>query len=271
MNLRQSLLSFVAVLYVSAVPLNINLGAYSPALVVGDGEISFGGSPERASEILQTLSTGAQNGAVPSGQIAAAPATAPAEAAAQPARQGEGIQSVAAAAASAISTSTAIAKPEVVDPPLTSTAVDGVDTALNAVPISAAGETGQMPAEYISHAVTTTTFPNTVKEKRYLLVDSSTEAPDAATSKERRDAAIAQKVKRDIDGFKAALQFARDAQLTQPRIELGLGITQNAGANVPVNSAANGALPPGQSSQAKRSESEIEDTLGMTLIAISEI
>ncbi|KAI6383673.1 hypothetical protein MCOR25_000121 [Pyricularia grisea] len=30
----------------AAVPLNINLGAYSPALVVGDGEISFGGGEE---------------------------------------------------------------------------------------------------------------------------------------------------------------------------------------------------------------------------------
>lgn len=29
-------------------PLNINLGAYSPALVVGDGEISFGGESEQA-------------------------------------------------------------------------------------------------------------------------------------------------------------------------------------------------------------------------------
>ncbi|KAH7376915.1 hypothetical protein B0T11DRAFT_324770 [Plectosphaerella cucumerina] len=32
--------------WVSAVPLNINLGAYSPALVVGDGEISFGGKAD---------------------------------------------------------------------------------------------------------------------------------------------------------------------------------------------------------------------------------
>jgi len=42
----------------SAVPLNINLGAYSPALVVGDGEISVG-SAERASELIETLATGA--------------------------------------------------------------------------------------------------------------------------------------------------------------------------------------------------------------------
>ncbi|KAI5917557.1 hypothetical protein F4810DRAFT_716342 [Camillea tinctor] len=31
---------------VNALPLNINLGAYSPALVVGDGEISFGGGQD---------------------------------------------------------------------------------------------------------------------------------------------------------------------------------------------------------------------------------
>lgn len=43
---------------VSAVPLNINLGAYSPALVVGDGEISLG-STESASELMATLANGA--------------------------------------------------------------------------------------------------------------------------------------------------------------------------------------------------------------------
>lgn len=38
----QSFLSAVALVAVaSALPLNINLGAYSPALVVGDGAISF--------------------------------------------------------------------------------------------------------------------------------------------------------------------------------------------------------------------------------------
>jgi hypothetical protein len=52
------LLALVAA--VSAVPLNINLGAYSPALVVGDGEISLG-SKESASELMATLATGAQS------------------------------------------------------------------------------------------------------------------------------------------------------------------------------------------------------------------
>jgi hypothetical protein len=45
----------------AAVPLNINLGAYSPALVVGDGEISLG-STESASQLMATLASGtAQN------------------------------------------------------------------------------------------------------------------------------------------------------------------------------------------------------------------
>ena len=49
---------------VGAVPLNINLGAYSPALVVGDGEISLGsGGAAGASELMATLAQGAQQGA----------------------------------------------------------------------------------------------------------------------------------------------------------------------------------------------------------------
>ncbi|KAI0996928.1 hypothetical protein K3495_g11255 [Podosphaera aphanis] len=39
-----------------AVPLNINLGAYSPAVVVGDGEISFGeGESASANGLIETL------------------------------------------------------------------------------------------------------------------------------------------------------------------------------------------------------------------------
>lgn len=44
---------------VLAVPLNINLGAYSPALVVGDGEISFGGAE---AETAATPAAGAAAG-----------------------------------------------------------------------------------------------------------------------------------------------------------------------------------------------------------------
>jgi hypothetical protein len=62
------LLALVAAMSVTAVPLNINLGAYSPALVVGDGEISFGGA-QGAGELMETLATGAAaNAAAAEGQ-----------------------------------------------------------------------------------------------------------------------------------------------------------------------------------------------------------
>ncbi|KUJ19285.1 uncharacterized protein LY89DRAFT_488047 [Mollisia scopiformis] len=49
-----ALMALLAATAVTAVPLNINLGAYSPALVVGDGEISFGGA-ESAEALVNTL------------------------------------------------------------------------------------------------------------------------------------------------------------------------------------------------------------------------
>ncbi|EAT81904.1 hypothetical protein SNOG_10510 [Parastagonospora nodorum SN15] len=54
------LLALVAT--VAAVPLNINLGAYSPALVVGDGEIAIG-EAKSASELMATLASGSNEAA----------------------------------------------------------------------------------------------------------------------------------------------------------------------------------------------------------------
>ncbi|TQS35724.1 hypothetical protein Golomagni_03848 [Golovinomyces magnicellulatus] len=51
---------------INAVPLNINLGAYSPALVVGDGEISFKGK-EEVSELMDALEGAAVSGAAKNG------------------------------------------------------------------------------------------------------------------------------------------------------------------------------------------------------------
>ncbi|KAK3323847.1 hypothetical protein B0T19DRAFT_214757 [Cercophora scortea] len=55
----------------SALPLNINLGAYSPALVVGDGEISFKEGGEAVTKLVETLQGAAVSGAA---RVAAAPA-----------------------------------------------------------------------------------------------------------------------------------------------------------------------------------------------------
>jgi hypothetical protein len=52
-----------------ALPLNINLGAYSPALVVGDGEISFGGNQD-VSNLMNALEGAAVSGAAANGQAA---------------------------------------------------------------------------------------------------------------------------------------------------------------------------------------------------------
>ncbi|TVY48481.1 hypothetical protein LOCC1_G001945 [Lachnellula occidentalis] len=68
-------------------PLNINLGAYSPALVVGDGEISFGGKQD-VTNLMNALEGAAVSGAAANG--AAAPTvTTPTPAQAQSATQAE--------------------------------------------------------------------------------------------------------------------------------------------------------------------------------------
>ncbi|KAI8951344.1 hypothetical protein F4801DRAFT_578557 [Xylaria longipes] len=74
---------------VNGLPLNINLGAYSPALVVGDGEISFGGGQdvtnllnalEGAAVNSATANSGATNGAAENVQALDTPSdTTPAE------------------------------------------------------------------------------------------------------------------------------------------------------------------------------------------------
>jgi hypothetical protein len=256
---REILLAILAALSVSAVPLNINLGAYSPALVVGDGEISFGGSPEKASELLQTLATGAANGAVPNGQQAPRPAAAspiqagtlnnppanaPAPATAATAPTGDGLTSPLVSPTLSEQTSE---KPE-------------SNTAAPSPLQAVEGLGSSQPTEFISHAVTGSKYPNMARTKRSVAqLDPKVEAAK-------------QKIRRDIDGFREALAFARDAQKNSPKVELGFGITQSPGINVPVNSAANGALPPGPARPGvKRDIDEPVEKLGMTLIAISEI
>jgi hypothetical protein len=55
-------------LWADALPLNINLGAYSPALVVGDGEISFAGGSD-----VNSLMAALEGAAVETASRVAAP------------------------------------------------------------------------------------------------------------------------------------------------------------------------------------------------------
>ncbi len=54
MHYTSTIIDFLAASCISAVPLNINLEAYSPASVVGDGEVSFD-SGEEAEALVNTL------------------------------------------------------------------------------------------------------------------------------------------------------------------------------------------------------------------------
>jgi hypothetical protein len=237
------LLALLAAMTASGMPLNINLGAYSPALVVGDGEISFGNSPERASQVLQTLASGAAPAS-----LAAAAAPAPIAAGITDTPRAA-FQPVAAAPAPA-----GIVSPIVTTP----AAAPAVEANQQTEPASV------LPAQFISHKIAegfnrNMKFP--VIGKRSIVV------PSEASAEDRK-----MKIKRDIEGFRESLAFARDALRNSPRVELGteaagIGILQNAGENVPVNSPANGARPP--NAPAKRSVNP--EKLGMTLIAISEI
>lgn len=56
MRYECTILALLATCSVYPVPLNINLGAYSPALIVGDGEISFGSGAE-AEALVNTLAS----------------------------------------------------------------------------------------------------------------------------------------------------------------------------------------------------------------------
>ncbi|OAG09406.1 uncharacterized protein CC84DRAFT_436246 [Paraphaeosphaeria sporulosa] len=172
------LLALVAA--VGAVPLNINLGAYSPALVVGDGEISLGA------------------------------AGAAAGAAAQQAKRGNLVRDI-----------------------------------------------------------------NEILKKREAAPEPTELAHIDAVSR------AVEWIKRDINSFNAALGYAERAQQNQPKIELGtgaegsgVGITVNAGLNVPANSAANGAAAPKAAGRAvKRSEEVVDEAEApkMTLVAITEV
>lgn len=185
---------------VGAVPLNINLGAYSPALVVGDGEISLGAAGAAgASELMATLAQGAQQGAAGG-------------AAAREAKRGNLVRSI-----------NEIFK-------------------RNAAPAPAPEPTESAHIDAVAAAV--------------------------------------EWIKRDINSFNAALGYAERAQQNQPKVELGtgaegsgVGITVNAGLNVPANSAANGAAAPGGERRAKRSDEVVEDAEApkMTLVAITEV
>jgi len=238
--LRQSyILLLTYALTVSALPLNINLGAFSPAFVVGDGEISLDG--ENAGELMETLETGASQTA-----------------------EEQGVGNVAE-----------------------------VDTAVNAAIAKAQADAAAQEA-----AQNNNNNPQGGKIDKNPNVKRGKAPRDATSKKNRRNN------KRDIAGFRTALNFAKDAQKTQPEVELGtgdegsgVGIIVNPGLKVPADSAAagnkkrdvdadaqhekndkRGNAGEAQQNQHSRNQQaenaqdpEDDDKLGITVMAIAEI
>ncbi|KAK7910872.1 hypothetical protein PG985_013353 [Apiospora marii] len=185
-----------------ALPLNINLGAYSPALVVGDGEISFGGGQD-VSKLFTTLEGAAQANAAGGG------AAAKTEGAAQPASQ------AASQAASSKASST-----------------DGQSAAAAAPaapkPSTPAPEVAQTPDTSI--ATSDATLQDQASSVSTLQGMGKEIAP--------RDAAPE---KRDLAGFDRALKYAEAALVKGPIVQLGTG-KEGAGVGIIVdNRPAGGA------------------------------
>jgi hypothetical protein len=169
----QSFVAFALFGGLTALPLNINLGAYSPALVVGDGEISFGGKQD-VSNLMNALEGAAVSGAAANGQ--AAPVAA---AVAQPASAGTNIN----------------------------------------------------PAQDTTQVTSLQGMGKEIAPRIVNLVPS------------------AEKERRDITGFNAALNYATGALKTSPEIQLGtgeggsgVGITQKPGSAAAPATAAREVL-----------------------------
>ncbi|KAK2043321.1 hypothetical protein LZ31DRAFT_331542 [Colletotrichum somersetense] len=197
---------------VNALPLNINLGAYSPALVVGDGEISFGGKSD-VSQLMNVLEGAAVNAAQGAGQAAgggqgagraAAPATeAPATAAAVPPSQPQEIQQNQQA-------------PSIAD-------VSG-----GAAPVTATSSDNQ-----VNEAQAIAALQGMGKEI----------APRVQLSKSH-----AAGEKRDLAGFDRALKYAEVALTKGPKIDLGTG-EGGSGVGIKVDNNQGGAAQAGAGGQ----------------------
>jgi hypothetical protein len=193
MQYRHTILALVAATTVMAAPLNINMGAYSPALVVGDGAIGFKGT-ESVTNLMNTLKGAAASSAAANGAAAAAPAAeAPAAGAAatapitqlEPQGMGKNVLPLVTRAESFENGAT-----------LTAEEIEILEDEEDETSISRRSST--------DGAVLTA-------EEIEILEDAEEEDDDDSVSK------------RDVAGFNAALAYATAAMKTQPEVQLGTG------------------------------------------------
>lgn len=182
----------------AALPLNINLGAYSPALVVGDGEISFGGKQD-VSTLINALEGAAVNAAAgAASNTAVADEKKPVEAAAVP-----------AAAAPTI----APASPVVVPTTPGGVSPEAVDSSNNAPKID---PTLAQQAQFIQGLQGMGKKSIAPRAEPCDDMDDSDDIMDAM-------APLDKKAKRDLAGFDRALKFSEAALTKGPKVQLGTG------------------------------------------------
>lgn len=253
---------------ISALPLNINLGAYSPALVVGDGEISFGGA-QSAGELMETLASGAATSAQSQGGNAAAQPSGEAAAQAEP--------GVTSGPNPALSGQSAAPAPS---PAPKAEGNDIIPEQPQAAVVDANPNDDSLVGGMISKGlepslkIPSNALPRPNMEKR---------------TAEKRDMVLVDRdiLKREINGFNAALNYAINAAKNQPEVELGtgregsgVGVIVNPGVSVPAGSPAAGQRPAGEAAApAKRyvmpgaamGATAEQPKSGITLMAIAEI
>jgi hypothetical protein len=198
--------------WVSAVPLNINLGAYSPALVVGDGEISFGGKADVNSLMtalegaaVNTATTVAQNNQNPP-----PPAQAQQPAVVVPANTENKDKEQVGGFLSSQKIQTPIA-----DAPRQANDISGI--------------LGGNRKE-IEPRVEVAATPEDVEDEE---------------DEEDADEAAAPVAKRDIAGFDRALRYAEAALVKGPKVQLGTG-AEGSGVGIIVDNNQVAAARPGR-------------------------
>ncbi|KAH8751475.1 hypothetical protein F5882DRAFT_420439 [Hyaloscypha sp. PMI_1271] len=202
-------------------PLNINMGAYSPALVVGDGAIGFKGT-ESVTNLMNTLQGAAANSAAANG--AAAPAVA-----APVAAEGTVAQDQQGAAVTQLL--------EGMGKSVVNSKRDPIDEdAYHLKALNAEIETRKMVRDTADDLVDEDLELDEVEDEYKRDID------DLEIEGEIEDEDVE---KRDLTGFNAALNFATGALKSGPEVQLGtgeggsgVGITQKAGGATTGNGTA---------------------------------
>ncbi|KAH7632960.1 hypothetical protein B0T09DRAFT_83987 [Sordaria sp. MPI-SDFR-AT-0083] len=216
----------------AALPLNINLGAYSPALVVGDGEISFGGKQD-VSQLINALEGAAVNAAAGAASNAdvAPEEKKPVQAAAAP---------VVVAAAPTVLPSSPVVVP---------TTPGGVSPA-------AVDNNNNAPKIDPTLAQQAQSIQGLQSMGKKSIAPRAEPCDDMEAVPLDLDKA---KIKRDLAGFDRALKFSEAALTKGPKVQLGTG-AEGSGVGIIVDNNASTQPAAAEKKKKKRATANDETT-----------